>query len=633
MMVPEALPSRAAARLRTQPELRRHIAARAPTPPPPRQPASSASGRRRADARRRNPPPARRLRAAAAAECRTRRAAGRARGRGRGRASSVGDADAHARRRARAPPVNRGGPTIEDLVREEMRPLLKEWLDTHLPPLVERLVRAEIERVVGRIGAGDVRARLLRRRASAARSCAMLSKSFDHAAIEPRLYAGWEAEGAFAADPACDGHALHHHDPAAERHRQPAHGPRADHHAAGHADPLAAHAGPRRAVAARHRPRRHRHADGGRAPARRRGQPTRQQLGREAFLERVWQWKAESGGTITRQLRRLGASLDWPRERFTMDEGLSRGGARGVRHAVPRGPDLPRPAAGELGPEVPDRDLRPRGREPRGARAASGTSAIRSRASPAGSSSSPRRGRRRCWATPRSRCIPRIARYRGPDRPVRDPAADRPARSRSSPTSIPIRRRAPARSRSRPAHDFNDFEVGQRHGLPMPSRARPRGRGSRWPRSSGDGGIAVPARRWTGQDRFAARKAIVAELERLELLEKIEPHTHQVPHGDRSGVPIEPLLTAQWYCNAGRAGQARDRGGRERPDAVRAAAMGEHVLRLDARHPALVHQPPALVGPPHPGLVRAGRRRCSSAHDEAEARGGGARALRPRRRR
>ncbi len=66
------------------------------------------------------------------------------------------------------------------------------------------------------------------------------------------------------------------------------------------------------------------------------GNVDRRAMGREAFVERVWQWKAESGGTITRQLRRLGASLDWPRERFTMDDGLSRGGARGVRHAVSR---------------------------------------------------------------------------------------------------------------------------------------------------------------------------------------------------------------------------------------------------------------------------------------------------------
>ena len=137
-----------------------------------------------------------------------------------------------------------------------------------------------------------------------------------------------------------------------------------------------------------------------------RGHSRARRSGREAFLERVWQWKAESGGTITRQLRRLGASLDWPRERFTMDEGLS-AAVREVFVTLYRaGADLPRPAAGELGPEIPDRDLRPRGGEPRGQAAISGTSATRSRASRAASSSSPPPGPRPCWATPPSRCIP-----------------------------------------------------------------------------------------------------------------------------------------------------------------------------------------------------------------------------------
>ncbi len=106
-----------------------------------------------------------------------------------------------------------------------------------------------------------------------------------------------------------------------------------------------------------------------------------------------------------------------------------------------------------------------------------------------------------------------------------------------------------------PAHDFNDFAVGQRHALPMPSVLD---RQARVTLAEIDDalaavdGVADPAfvRGLDGQDRFAARKAIVAELERLGLLAKVEPHTHQVPHGDRGGVPIEPRLTTQWYCNA-----------------------------------------------------------------------------------
>ena len=106
-----------------------------------------------------------------------------------------------------------------------------------------------------------------------------------------------------------------------------------------------------------------------------------------------------------------------------------------------------------------------------------------------------------------------------------------------------------------PAHDFNDFAVGQRHGLPMPSVLDRQARvtvAEIADALAAVDGVADPAfvRGLDGQDRFAARKSIVAELERLGLLDKIEPHTHQVPHGDRGGVPIEPLLTTQWYCNA-----------------------------------------------------------------------------------
>ncbi len=122
----------------------------------------------------------------------------------------------------------------------------------------------------------------------------------------------------------------------------------------------------------------------------------RRTLGREKFLARVWEWKAELGGAIVGQLKRLGASCDWSRERFTLDEGLSKAVAQGVRPAPPRRPDLQGQAAGQLGPEVPDRDFRPRGRpgrvqglvqvEPRRRRAArrGGAAPRRSAADPNG---------------------------------------------------------------------------------------------------------------------------------------------------------------------------------------------------------------------------------------------------------
>jgi valyl-tRNA synthetase len=106
-----------------------------------------------------------------------------------------------------------------------------------------------------------------------------------------------------------------------------------------------------------------------------------------------------------------------------------------------------------------------------------------------------------------------------------------------------------------PAHDFNDFEVGRRHDLPMPSILDRQARVTLAEIEDALApidAIADPAfvRALNGEDRAAARKAIVAELDRLGLLEKAEPYTHQVPHGDRGGVPIEPLLTTQWYANA-----------------------------------------------------------------------------------
>jgi valyl-tRNA synthetase len=99
-----------------------------------------------------------------------------------------------------------------------------------------------------------------------------------------------------------------------------------------------------------------------------------------------------------------------------------------------------------------------------------------------------------------------------------------------------------------PAHDFNDFAVGQRHGLAAPSVLD---REAKITLAEIGGDLTDFVRGLEAQGREAARAAIVAELDRLELLEKTEPHVHQVPHGDRSGVVIEPLLTVQWYCNAG----------------------------------------------------------------------------------
>ncbi|EFH10608.1 valine--tRNA ligase [Teichococcus cervicalis] len=279
----------------------------------------------------------------------------------------------------------------------------------------------------------------------------------------------------------------------------------------------------------------------------------RREIGREKFLEHVWAWKGESGGSITRQLRRLGASLDWPRERFTMDEGLSQA-VREVfvtlheqgliyrdRRLVNWDPKF-QTAISDL--EVESRDVKgslwhlryPVEGEP---------------------------GRFIVVATTRPETMlgdtaiavhPEDERFRdligkfailplvGRRIPI---VADEYSDPEKGSGAVKIT----------PAHDFNDFAVGKRHNLAMPSVLDADG-AVMLAEIEGDltaiEGVADPAfvRGLLGQDRFAARKAIVAELERLELVEQIEPHSHAVPHGDRSGVPIEPRLTLQWYCDA-----------------------------------------------------------------------------------
>jgi len=277
---------------------------------------------------------------------------------------------------------------------------------------------------------------------------------------------------------------------------------------------------------------------------------TRQALGRDAFLERVWQWKAESGGTITTQLRRIGASLDWPRERFTMDEGLSeavrevfvtlhrKGLIYRDRRLVNWDPKF-QSAISDLEVEMVEQ----RGsiwhlRYP----LADGSGEI-------------------VVATTRPETMlgdtavavnPEDERYTAMiGREVVLPLTGRRVKIIADAYSDP--EKGTGAVKITPAHDFNDFEVGRRHGLEMPSVLD---RAAKVTLAEIElhpvEGLADPdfTRTLDGLDRFEARKRIVAELERLELLVAVVPHVNQTPHGDRSGVVIEPLLTVQWYCNA-----------------------------------------------------------------------------------
>jgi len=373
----------------------------------------------------------------------------------------------------------------------------------------------------------------------------MLSKSFNPAEVEPALYAGWEAGGAFGADAGSAarpytimipppnvtgslhvGHALTMtlQDVLIRWRRMQGRDalwqPGTDH--AGIATQMVVE----RTLAQT-------------------SNQTRQEIGREAFLERVWQWKASSGGAIAEQLRRLGASLDWARERFTMDEGLS-DAVREVFVTLHREGLIYRDRRlVNWDPKFQSAisDLEVEAREIRG-------SLWHIRYPIEGTDESI------TVATTRPETMlgdtavavhPDDGRYRHlVGRHVVLPLTGRRIPVLADSYSDP--EKGTGAVKITPAHDFNDFAVGQRHGLPMPSVLDREGRVT-----LADLDLPPDAdfvRSLAGQDRVPARVAVVAELERLGLLDRIEPHTHQVPHGDRSGVPIEPLLTTQWYCNA-----------------------------------------------------------------------------------
>ena len=159
-----------------------------------------------------------------------------------------------------------------------------------------------------------------------------------------------------------------------------------------------------------------------------------------------------------------------------------------------------------------------------------------------------------------------------------------------------------------PAHDFNDFEVGRRHNLPQISVLDQEGRlalvGNEDYLRGLPEGSAQLAEELHGVDRFAARKQIVARLEDFGFLERIEPNTHMVPHGDRSGVIIEPYLTDQWYVDAKTMAQPAIAAVRSGATIIRAEELGKDLFRVDGEHPALVHFAPALVGSSDSGMVR-----------------------------
>ena len=279
----------------------------------------------------------------------------------------------------------------------------------------------------------------------------------------------------------------------------------------------------------------------------------RRTMGREAFLKRVWAWKEESGGTISRQLRRLGASCDWSRERFTMDEGLSRAVVKVFVQLYKDGLIYKAKRLVNWDPKLLTAisDLEVVQKEVKGSLWYIRYPVIDGEL-----------GEEIVVATTRPETMlgdTGIAVH--PDNPKLKHLIGRHARLPLVGRVIPIvgdnyadPEKGAGAVKITPAHDFNDFDAGKRTGLRSINILDQFGKLSLQEPDFIEG-VAFTDRLqlilgMDGMDRFEARKIIVAKLEELGLLEKVEPHTHQVPHGDRSDVVIEPWLTEQWYVDA-----------------------------------------------------------------------------------
>ncbi|MCD2175278.1 valine--tRNA ligase [Rhizobium sp. C4] len=302
-------------------------------------------------------------------------------------------------------------------------------------------------------------------------------------------------------------------------------------------------------------------------------QPSRRDMGREAFIEKVWEWKAESGGLIFNQLKRLGASCDWSRERFTMDEGLSAAVLEVFVTLYKEGLIYKDKRLVNWDPKLLTAisDLEVEQVEVNG-----NLWHLRYPLEPGVTYEHPVRydedtetlvTETRDYlvvATTRPETMlgdtgvavhPDDTRYQS----LIGKHVVLPLTGRLIPIvadEYPDPEAGTGAVKMTPAHDFNDFEVGKRQDLKMINVLSIDGKIDIEGNEDFLEGLADTAElkntiaSLQGLDRFAARKLIVEMLEAQELVDKIEPHKHMVPHGDRGGVPIEPRLTEQWYVDA-----------------------------------------------------------------------------------
>jgi valyl-tRNA synthetase len=283
-----------------------------------------------------------------------------------------------------------------------------------------------------------------------------------------------------------------------------------------------------------------------------RQEPSRRALGREKFLERVWTWKAESGGTIINQLKRLGASCDWSRERFTMDEGLSRAVLKVFVELFRAGLIYKDKRLVNWDPELLTAisDLEVQQVEVKGhlwhiKYPIAGTDEFI------------------VVATTRPETmLGDVAVAVHPDNERLKQLIGKTAILPLVGRRIPIigddyadPEKGTGAVKITPAHDFNDFEVGKHHGLPLINVLFTDATLYLIGNEAFLSGVPESAElketlKLDRVDRFVARRRVVERLETAGLLDKIESHAHMVPHGDRSGAVIEPFLTDQWYVDA-----------------------------------------------------------------------------------
>ncbi|MDB5451475.1 MAG: valS, partial [Caulobacteraceae bacterium] len=401
----------------------------------------------------------------------------------------------------------------------------------------------------------------------------MLQKSFDPKSAEPRLYALWEASGAFAPREDSDapafsmvipppnvtgslhiGHALNNtlQDVLTRFHRMRGEAalwlPGTDH--AGIATQMVVE----RQLAQE-------------------GNVGRRDMGREAFVAKVWEWKAQSGGTIVNQLRRLGASCDWSRERFTLDEGLSAAVRKVFVQLYKEGLIYRDKRLVNWDPQFQTAisDLEVEQKEVDGhywhfaypledgsGEIVVATTRPETMLGDTAVAVHPTDERYKHLVGKRVR-LPIVGRLI----PI---VADEYADPEKGSGAVKIT----------PSHDFNDFKVGKRHGLPavnvFDEFARIRTPGISGTEKARELKRFAPNERGTkviggrdelelealnaipealrGHDRFVARKMVIEEMERLELLRQVEKTRHMVPHGDRSCAVVDPYLTDLWYVDA-----------------------------------------------------------------------------------